>query len=258
MNKRLIIIFVCLAVFVLTVVLGAVVFTVSDIQVLAAGDNDSEFDKAKIVTDSGIKHKISIFTVNEKKAIENIEKNNPYVKVISIERVFPNKVHINISKRIGILAMELSDGNNYAIIDRELKILEIIAKNDINLYEYTLINGYILKSENTDTLAGNFLSLDVLQIKNLYDTVQGMENVGFVNERFTAFTYSIDMSDPKYIVYYTRKGIKLAARTNTNVEIKEQIRTLYSKFDSLSDEDKCADVFIFIDESGVKYDNKLP
>ena len=68
MNKRLIIIFACIAIFVLTLVVGAVVFSVSDVNILLQSEENVSFDKAKILETSGIKKGQSVFTINSEKA----------------------------------------------------------------------------------------------------------------------------------------------------------------------------------------------
>ena len=95
MNKRLIIIFACIAIFVLTLVVGAVVFSVSDVNILLQSEENVSFDKAKILETSGIKKGQSVFTINSEKASADIEKQFPKLKVVKIERVFPNKVRIH-------------------------------------------------------------------------------------------------------------------------------------------------------------------
>ena len=48
MNKRLIVIFACIAVFVLTLVVGAVVFTVNDVDILLQSEKNVQFNKAAV------------------------------------------------------------------------------------------------------------------------------------------------------------------------------------------------------------------
>ncbi|MDE6967052.1 MAG: FtsQ-type POTRA domain-containing protein, partial [Clostridia bacterium] len=133
MNKRLIIIFVCLALFVLTLVVGAVVFTVNDVDILLNSQENVAFDKAKILNISGIKKGQSVFTINSDKASANIEKQFPELKVIKIERSFPNKVRIHLDTRKAILKMKISNSDSYAVLDRELKIINIV-NNDSEMY----------------------------------------------------------------------------------------------------------------------------
>ena len=64
MNKRLIVIFACIAVFVLTLVVGAVVFTVNDVDILLQSEKNVQFNKAAILETSGIKKGQSVFTMN--------------------------------------------------------------------------------------------------------------------------------------------------------------------------------------------------
>ncbi|MDE5654762.1 MAG: FtsQ-type POTRA domain-containing protein, partial [Clostridia bacterium] len=54
----------------------------------------SQEEKDEIIALSGIKKGKNIFAIDEDIAIENIEKSLPTLKVISIERTFPNGVYI--------------------------------------------------------------------------------------------------------------------------------------------------------------------
>ena len=113
MNKRLIIIFVCLAIFVLTLVVGAVVFTVSDVNILLQSDKNVAFDKTKILETSGIKKGQSIFTIDSDEAKAKIEKQFPKLNVIKIERAFPNKVRIHLDARTAILKIPVANSDKF-------------------------------------------------------------------------------------------------------------------------------------------------
>lgn len=252
MNKRLIILFICLAVLVLTVVLGAVVFTISDIEVLVSGNNGEKLDSAKIVVDSKIKLKSSIFALSEKTAVTNIELSNPYAKVISIERHFPNKVIINVAYRTPIIAIKLDDNVNCVIVDREFKILEIVNKDDLKIYNLTSVEGFIISGLNMESAQGQTIDCSKGDLKILYDCVKALEELSFINERIPAFVKTISLNTPKYAILETVFGIKLALKTNTNIDLPTQFRSIYSFFDKLTDLEKQDDsLFIYLGDKSV-------
>lgn len=93
-NKRLIILLSVVGVLVLTIIVCGATFLVRHIEAYNYYEVSSEYD-AGVVAASGIKNNSSMFFIDEKKAIERIEKEYPNVGVINIERKFPDRVSIN-------------------------------------------------------------------------------------------------------------------------------------------------------------------
>lgn len=258
MNKRLIIIFVCLCVIVLTVILGAVVFTIKDIQVLTAGEEAESFDKAKIVSDSNIELNSSIFALSASTATANIEKANPYVKVINIERKFPSKVVINIAYRVGIIAIPLSGANSYALIDRECKVVEVIDYQAATSGKYTLVEGFNITGVTADDLLAMTLQKEGA-IANIASSVTGLEMLGFVNSNIPMFIRKIDFSINNYAVLATGYGMRFALRTNSNLSLEEQLHSIYSYFDSpdLSDADRRSSKYLVVTNTEIRMTDTL-
>lgn len=94
-NKKLIIMFSVLAALVLLVVLTSVIFSVQHIEAYCYNYTDTDLER-EVVESSGIQKRKSIFTLKEDKIAASVEKGTDYrVKVINIERKFPNRVYIN-------------------------------------------------------------------------------------------------------------------------------------------------------------------
>lgn len=196
MNKRLIIIFSTLAAVVLVVVMLCVIFITGNITVKCATDISlDDAQKQDVILSSGIAKYTSIFAVSEQQAIANIEQNFPAHKVISIERRFPNNIEIKLTGRVGIYAIKVA-GGNVAVVDRELKILEILAiNNEENSAEIREANNKKIASltqvvgvELAATVAvGNFLS-DNLWLKDL---AMSAKELSFLDARFTSFIREI-------------------------------------------------------------------
>lgn len=268
MNKRLIIIFVCLALFVLTLVVGAVVFTVNDVDILLNSQENVAFDKAKILNISGIKKGQSVFTINSDKASANIEKQFPELKVIKIERSFPNKVRIHLDTRKAILKMKISNSDSYAVLDRELKIINIV-NNDSEMYgedKVVIINGYSYQGGN-DAL-GNFINdnnNDINALKKIISTLETLKPVNVVNERFSATFDNIDIIQGKCISLKTAFGcslvIRLDAKIGTNdfiTSVGKQCEMVYGEFYKMNDEAQEQSNFIYVDLHGnIQISNEL-
>lgn len=219
MNKRLIIAFICLVVIAIPIIVVSAVFTVGSIDVIAIGDG-FEFDKTAIVDDTGIKIGSSIFTISEKKAINNVEVNNPTIKVVNIERIFPNKVVLNIVKRIPIVAIKTKDA--YALIDREMRVVEItdtLLGRDLVIYE-----GYTLDHEGK-TLNGIIdLPKNNLGVYILDEIVKGFEAKQYVNSRLPAIVRSVSVNYNSSVASINiETGTTFEIFVNSNVSIKEQL-----------------------------------
>ncbi len=261
MNKRLIIIFVSIAVIVLTLVLGAVIFTVNDVKILVTGDSTVVLDKTGVINASGIKRGTSIFTIDEEEAQKNIEKSYPNTKVVTIERIFPSEIRINIIIRVPILSMKVAGTDKYLVLDREFKILEVVDSSVLAERDLVEINGYDIAIEDASTidgLAGSFINTSEDIKKVLHETVLALETYGNINERLCAFADSITVADSRNYIYVTTKfGVSLVVRLETTKTVIEQISLVYAKLDSIGD-DRVNPWFIFMDSNGeIKFDSVI-
>ena len=77
----------------------------------------------EIIESGKIKKGGTIFFRDKKKYIENIENEFPYINVINIETVFPNKFVIHVSERQEVYALKHQSG--YYICDEEFRVLRV-------------------------------------------------------------------------------------------------------------------------------------
>lgn len=240
MNKRLIAIFVCMAIFVVTLVVGTLVFTVEDVTILIPEDATIAFDKAKILDTSGIKKGQSVFVINKEKAKASIEKQFPTLKVTDIERVPPNKVRIHLNTRVPIFKIRLGDSDDFAILDREFKVVAIDKNSDSDgFYEdnkIVTISGYLFDAD--EGCLGDFIGSEACDIANLKTIVNSLEKLQVVNERIPAtfdhFQFKSQDND-EFIELKTALGAKIVIRTNIDIpsasnDLEYQCDKLYSMF----------------------------
>lgn len=82
--------------------------------------NSAEFDKGG-----------NLLFMQFDQQIENIEKNNPYVKVEKIVRRFPNKATVYYSEREAVALLPVQSVNNaYFVVDTDLKILDYVIESN--------------------------------------------------------------------------------------------------------------------------------
>ena len=160
-NKRLAI---CLSIFtslVVLIILSSAIFALSKVELVFLSNTDELTGlNNQIVTDANFKKGQNVLFLNKNSYISKIEKNNPYIKIINIETIFPNRLVINAVERQETFAVKLSN-NSYAIIDEEFKVL-YIANNFVNS-STNAISLSNLKSLNSSTSAGDILQFDSQQ-----------------------------------------------------------------------------------------------
>lgn len=120
-NKKLIVLFSILAFLTLLVVLSSVIFSVQNVYASCYNAEDEAYDEIVASNEiNGITKGKSIFLLNESKAIEKIESNLSDVKVVNIQRKFPNQVYINYVKIFPYLAVETENAVLYASNDGKI------------------------------------------------------------------------------------------------------------------------------------------
>ena len=97
----------------------------------------------------------SVFFRNKQYYIDNIERANPYVKVVNIETVFPSSFVIHIAERQKVFAVE-HNGQCY-IVDEDYKVLEILGEYNPEQTDAILLNG--LEVSGTSYAVGEFLQV---------------------------------------------------------------------------------------------------
>ncbi|MDE6884749.1 MAG: FtsQ-type POTRA domain-containing protein, partial [Clostridia bacterium] len=121
MRKRLWIILGIVVAIAFIAVMSYCVFSIGKIDVDTTVDMAvmTKEEKSEIIEISGIRKGKNIFAIDENIAKSNIELSMPTLKVISIERAFPNIVYIHVTRRTPVFWM-LLDGGKYAILDISL------------------------------------------------------------------------------------------------------------------------------------------
>ena len=113
----------------LVVVLAFTAFSLKTVEVdYRTSSFNIEITDKQIIKASKIKKGGTIFFRNKKQYIKNIEQADPYINVINIETVFPNKMVIHIAERQEVYSVEHEGG--FYICDEDLKVLRVSASID--------------------------------------------------------------------------------------------------------------------------------
>lgn len=206
MHKRLLIIFGIIATVVLLAVLLYIIFAVGNVNVNTTNNITlTEQQKSDIIKLSGIKGGNNIFAIDEDIAIQNIEISFPKIKVLSIERKFPNNVYIYVTDRTGVFSLLLPD-RRYAVLDRELKVIDIVTENDQKLCQLEGVDtqnvkiGYVLEKSET-----------------LLNMIKGAEKCSFINARFYSFIKKTEVKEEE-IWLTTNTGVVFCLPISSNID----------------------------------------
>ncbi len=171
-NKRLAI---CLSIFaflVILIVLSSTIFALNQVSLSFLSPTDRLNGKGEdIVKSVDFKFGQNVLFANKKGYISQLEKNNPYLKVINIETIFPNKFVINAVERQELFAIKLAN-NSYAIVDGDFKVLEIV-ENYINSASNAIVLTNI-KDLPTSVEIADFLQFDKKQMNVLSSTINSL------------------------------------------------------------------------------------
>ncbi|MGI6700914.1 MAG: cell division protein FtsQ/DivIB [Christensenellales bacterium] len=257
MNKRLIFLFIGLIVLVILIVLNSAVFVIKDISV-SSDYGGSWYNAEDIINASSISEGRNIFILSEKKAGEYIEDKNPYVRVTSIERKFPNKIIIHITLRVPVIAIKVSGTNDYLITDWELKVIDVAAQPD-ELYKSAVkIKGVnVTVTGDARDYIGTTLEDEALDY--IVELADAAAQMGIRDEGLKTFFNSVDFSTVNHCFVKTNAGVTFIFVTGTDTAINEQFQYVYSMFVeyALTDKERTSG-YLYNDGSGWKWHTANP
>ncbi len=132
-SKRMIILISIAVLLVTIIVLSSTVFCLRKIDLTFYDKDDVQItdmtklehystdDFDDIIANGEFKKGSSIFLINKSKYMDKLESNNPYLKVISLQIKFPNRIVIKAVERQEMYYVV--SGEEYVVLDTELKVL---------------------------------------------------------------------------------------------------------------------------------------
>ena len=157
-NAKIAVVVSVLAVIVLIVVLSSTIFSVhrdnliwynTPTGTLASLTNETALSTSEADSQS-------VFLLDREKITQNLEKEYPYLRVISLEVVWPNNLNIHVMQRQEVYAVPISN-NRYAITDEYFKVLDIV-----NTFNSTNTNAILINTD--ECLNTNAQIADTLDI----------------------------------------------------------------------------------------------
>lgn len=176
-TKRLIAIFIILAIVTLIVVLGSVVFTVQSVSVdfLTTRIFTTDITDEQILQTADIPHSKSVFALDKDAYSDSIEKEYPYIKVESIETKFPNSIVIHLSERSPLYAVDINGTGDYAILDKDMKVLQL-SNGDFSSFDDKIIKVTL----HTACVKDNFIRGEFVS----FDESNALKNIAYYFERY--------------------------------------------------------------------------
>lgn len=158
-KKLIITLSIVLGVVLIAVILNFTLFSLRTVEIDFKNQPQifTEESKKSIANNDTIKMGTSVFALSKKNITKQLERDNPYLKVINIETVFPNKIVIHCAEREETYAVKASD-TKYFICDAEFKVLNIQTSYFNEQYNAILFKGLENIISNTNRVnAGEFL-----------------------------------------------------------------------------------------------------
>jgi len=227
-NGRIVGFLIVIVLVLVMVVLNFTTFIVSNINVLSEIESPI-INRNSIILSSGIGEKENIFFLNEKNISNRIESTNPYIKVTNIERKFPSTVNIYVGIREGLINIKIKNGN-YAILDSELRILEISKIDDDVLSAAVPVLGLELDS----CTPGDLLDATNDTNRRIKEVTTTATEMLIDGNSFLAFFEKIDVLENGDIYVHTNSGVTICLFKDYSAT--EQFRSglrLYQEFNQL-------------------------
>ena len=226
-SKLFIGLFIALILIVITIVLLAcTVFVVREVSVVSDVSSYLVNDE-DIVESSGLTVGRSIITISKDKVKSSIEKDNPYVEVLSIRRVFPNKVIINVTVRRETMLISSSTGSTYAVVDLSMKVLDVIPSTEIETVNATVVTGLTFDEpeQGAQSLIGTILDFDAPLYEDILREIADFTvNYDLQGQSFSAFFKELSFSSDGAIVFIrTNKGVSLVLDKSLPNSIYDQM-----------------------------------
>lgn len=229
-NKKLMVCIIIFAFLVTVVILASTIFALQNVSVSFLSTTDKFTGKENLIIESGnFKYGNNILFLNKQNHIKQLEKNNPYLKVVNIETFFPNSVVINCAERVEVFAIKLED-NTYIYCDEDFKVLK-----KVNSFINTADNAILLEglSNLSNVNEGDFLSFDLNKKALLQTTFKSFRewDLSYNNLKAKIKTVTIDYERLNQISVQMRSGVQIVIK-DANQYNSDKFNLAFSTYDN--------------------------
>lgn len=199
-NVRLVVILGIFVFLTSIIVLCSTVFTLSTVDLgwLSTTKVLSDTTDSQIIESGEFKTGQSVFLINKEKYKHNLEKNNPYLKVLGMEIKFPNKLKVTVSEREELYVLKVVNENSlsgysYIYLDYDLKVLKITdTQVVVNQQNPAILTLHNLNYTVNDFVLGEFSSMVVDEMLKSVGSM--LTSTGYTNTLYKALIKTIDVT----------------------------------------------------------------
>lgn len=239
-NKKLIVIFSVVVLLTVIIIVNSVVFSVQNVYAYCYNTTDIVLE-TEVIDKANVKKGTSIFTLSESKIISNVENNVPDVKVINIERKFPNSVYVNYVKIEDYIKIkETTEGiasyyyfTNASKLSKSIKVMDMPTGATTDIVPITLkIKGQLTSLTNGQTFASS-VAYDKVRIEIVLDTLSRLMPRQEVLEMFEFIDFNYGS-----VYLKTKTGVMMSIIDESN--FFEKLRAATSLYESFFEDDSLA------------------
>lgn len=238
-NKRLVAILCVLGFLTVLIIINSTLFTLQSVSInwLTSKSNLQGVKDYQIAEEVELGQ--SIFLVNKSEVASTLEKANPYLRVVSIETKFPNKIVIHSAERESLYAIKLSD-TEYAVLDEMGKVLSITNGSVFDRVESNFGKNPILINFDLPSLSlstRDFRVGEMVDIKYIVDTLsiisRSLREARYVPTTskgvISNITISQQSNDSSRADITTRCGIVLSI-SGIEVKTTDKLRIAFAQY----------------------------
>lgn len=227
-NKRLAIFLTIFVFFAIVIVLSSAVFSLGNVSIkYLSTTNVLTGQEQSVLESANFKYGESVFFSNKKEYIKNLEKSNPYIRVINIQTVFPNKLIVNAVERNETYVIKL-DSNKYVKTDEFLKVLSIS-----NVFQNTTANGIVIENSGLNSQsvqAGDFFEIQDDYLTQLFNCFREWDN-SYVNLKSKIESIELNYNnDTDRLLINMRSGVQIIIR-KSKTNLSDKLNLAFSFYD---------------------------
>ena len=220
-NKKLIVIFSVLCALAVVIVLSSVLFSVQHVYASCYNAEDEGLEQ-QILDGCGIRRGKSIFMLKKSAVVKSVEKNVDNIKVVNVEKKFPNRVYINYVKLFEYFEYE-QDGQTY-YISNDGKIIGSEAESEEKYIKLFIKGKAVSPKAGEAFVSDNDFDNNVFSIVS--SAVQRLGTRGVIIELFEWIDFN-----KNFIYFKTRTGVTFELQSADNALEKLRLGvSVYSQY----------------------------
>ena len=214
----------------MVVVLSSTIFSLKSVEVkfLSSTENLTG-QETQIVQSVKFRYGENLFFANKSKYVTKLEKANPYLRVVNIESIFPNKYVINAVERNECYVIKLSN-NKYAVTDEHMKVLKIQ-----DVYQNNTANAIEIKNSQLATQqveAGDFFETNDYFL-NLFNSFREWK-LSYADLKAKISSIEVDYEKTDRLLINMRSGVQIVINSSSN-QISDKLNLAFSFYDTKKD-----------------------